>query len=262
MTMKYRIADASGLINNEDPRKIIRFWDDFLGYSVSATAGTNPWLATVIGAASAATVYAGVDASQELTGGWVALTPDATAADTVNLTLQGQMFQIDQGKPLYFEARIYTPDISDIDGWVGLTGSSPDTEIIAGGINDAAMGFEWTGADGILAFVTDQGGSEKTAATGDVMADGDIWKLAMYYDGADTIYFYTAECSASEAAQKSKSGELVCVGTRKLSTTADYCPEDKMLTPTIEAQGNPTGACDPLCVDYVLCVQQRTQTLE
>lgn len=242
-----------------DCRDVIAFFDDFIGTNISATAELGKWLQSTNGGAIGFAGYANasvMDASQELTGGWIALTPEATATDYVNLTVNGPAFQIDQGKPLYFETRVFVPDISDINWWIGLTGSDPDLEIIKGGISDAGIGFECIAA-GALSFITAIGGNEKTAITGDTVANVDIWKLAFYYDGVDTITFYTAECSAA-----GHTGELVEVGTRKLSVSGDYCPEDKMLTPTIEAHCEGTGANDPLCVDYILCVQQRTQTLE
>ena len=150
-------------------------------------------------------------------------------------------------------SKLQDPDISDSGWWVGLCGT--DTEIINGGVAAGAIAFECDNA-GALSYVTDVGAAEKTDTTGDTIANGDIWRLAFYYDGADTIYFYTAEQGVLSTAT-SLDGEWVCVGTRTLSTTADYCPEAKMMTPTIEVKNIVGAACDPVNFDYILCVQQR-----
>jgi len=243
---------CEGFSNAVAPRDVFCFFDDFLGVSSDA-AELGKWKETTTNEATGVSGLDGTDTYPELSGGWMSLTPEATDSEYVNVALNGEAFHVEQGYPLYFETKVYDPDITDTGWWVGLCNS--DTEIINGGITDAAVGFECTEA-GALSFVTDLGGTEKTEVTGDTIANGAIWKLAFYYDGDDTITFYTADCGIAGSAT-AQTGNLVVVGTRTLSTTADYCPEDNMMTPTIEVKNIGGSACDAVSFDYILCVQQR-----
>lgn len=252
MSTKFNMGipvDFEGFKHCRRPQDVIVFFDDFLGGDVSATAELSTWLETKIGAATGVAIFDATSAEQERCGGWVSLTPEGTDNDCVNLTVNGEHFQLDQGYPIYFETRVYDPDISDTEWWVGLTES--DTEIISGGIAGDAIGFECSEA-GALSAVTVNGGTEEKVATGDTVANGDIWRLAFYYDGVDTIYFYTAECSAS-----SNTGELVEVDTRDRATVTDDFPEDTMLTPTIEVTANGAQTNDAVYFDYVYVCQPR-----
>lgn len=247
---------------NQDARDIITFWDDFLTASFG-TADNCDWLETAITGGDAA-LMDGTNAAQETTGGWVYLRPEDTTQDGVNLTLNGEMFQIDQGYPLYFETRIYLPDVSDVALFVGLTES--DLEIITGGIAGASIGFE-IDASGNLYAVSGTGGSEDKADTAVDIPDGAIMKLAFFYDGDDTVTYYAAQCSVGTQGTIDEhftntvgTGELVLIETKKLSTAADYIPEDKMLTPTLEAVR--AAGADDAAVDYVLVQQPRCQTNE
>jgi hypothetical protein len=256
MTTKYRIGlpvDFEGLFN-KNTRDLVYFEDDFLKASVSSTADLSTWLLTKVATQANAlpALLDGTSASQELTGGWAVLTTGASASEALNMTVNGEMFQIRAGKPLFFEIRVKFPDISNGNFFAGLTES--DTEVINGGLAAGAVGF-LIGVDGIIYCQTHIGGSSKSVATGDVVADSDIWNLAFYYDGVDTIRFYTAECSAA-----THTGELVGVGTRTVSTTAHYCPVNVMLTPTIEIEM--VAGATTIDIDRVICVQQRTQTIE
>lgn len=255
MGSKYKYGmpvNCEGFRDATAPQDVFMFFDDFIGVNSDA-ADLSVWKESTSNATTGAIGLDGTDTYQELTGGWLAVSPEATDSDYVNLAVNGEAFQIDQGFPLYFETKVYDPTIAHTAWWVGLCNS--DVEIINGGITDAAVGFECDNA-GALSFVTDLGGTEKTAVTGDTIANGDIWKLAFYYDGFDTITFYTAELGVAGTAT-TLTGELVEVGTRTLSTTADYCPEDNMMTPTIEVKNIVGSAADPVSFDYVLCVQKR-----
>lgn len=265
MTARYNCGvpiQFEGFKNCNAPQDVFCFFDDFIGSSHSATADAAVWMSAQAAGAGSAAVMGDTEANggltvayQQLAGGWLTVTPSATAADGLNLVVNGESFQVDQGYPLYFETRLLEVDIDDTTWWVGLTGSPPDVSVIAGGVGDAAIGFESDNA-GAVSYLCATGGTEKkTAITGLTVADNDILKLAFYYDGANTITFYYAECSA-----KGHTGELLECGSYKLSTTAHYCPEDKMLTPTIEVCR--AAGADVVCFDYVLCVQARCQTTE
>ena len=243
---------CEGFQNAMAPEDVFCFFDDFIGVQ-SGAAELGRWKETDIGAATGVSGLDGTDTYQELTGGWISLTPEATDSDDVNLQVNGEAFQLTAGYPLYFETKLYDPDISDTGWWVGLCNT--DTEIIDGGIADAGIGFECDEA-GAISTITCLGGSEKKVATGDTVANGDIWRLAFYYDGDDTVTFYTGECGVAGTAT-TLSGELVSVGTKLVSTTADYVPTANMMTPTMEVKNIGGSACDAVSFDYILCVQQR-----
>jgi len=239
---------CEGLVG-ADARDVVTFWDDFLGQTTSETDNLTTWY---VGAGVGTALPAdGTDASQETGGGLLALTVEATASDCVSACVCGEMFQIDQGYELYFEARWMNVDVSALQTFIGLSAS--DTSCIAGLVN--GIGFE--GVSTVLNCVADNAGSTENvdAIAGITLEDGEWYRCAMYYDGADTVSFYWLK--------ESLGGEMAKIHEMKLSTTADYVPQDLMLTPTIEAENAAAdGSADLLYVDYVLCQQRRCRKPE
>lgn len=230
---------------NPDTRQIITFWDDFLGSSVSGTDNAQKWYVSGTGTAVPADA---TDASQEMTGGLLAVTVEATASDAVSCIAPGESFQLDQGYPLYFECRFMNVDVSALQTFFGLTAS--DASSIAGVVN--GIGFEGVGTT--LNTVCDNAGStENVDATSITLADGTWYTVAFYYDGDASVTFHV----------KTNDGDWVLVNTLSLDTTTDYVPQDLMLTPTIEAENAAAdGSADLLYVDYVLVQQPRCLAAE
>lgn len=231
-------------MNQFDCRDVYTFWDDFLDSSMSVLAEIGRWKSTV----SAGTVPAlldGTDASQELAGGIVACAVGKTASDTSGLMVNGESFQIGPGHELYFEAR-FTMTHVDVSCFVGL--SSSDASAIAA----LANGIGFLTVDTVMATSV-----AKTTANIDTVAGITVtaltwYRVAFHYDGGTAITFYLAEGD----------DELHEVNQLHLTTTADYIPNDIMLTPTIEAeqQGGTTGGS--LYVDYILCQQARQRVAD
>lgn len=222
------------------PQDVHVFFDDFYQPLIGAEVATT-WLATLVGAGTTHLPLDGTDDDQSLAGGILSVVASATAADGANLTAHGESFQIKDGYPLYFEARYQSVDASDIDAWIGLTNS--DTEIIAGGTTES-VGFEIKEAS---IYFTSSHTTEAQTDTGLDLVDATFARFAFFFDGVDTISFFV---------DLDDDGGFVLVGTKTVSTTAAYVPEDVMLTPTVEVINHATGA-ETAYLDYVLCAQQR-----
>lgn len=231
---------------NADMREIITFWDDFIGSSVSGTDNANRWYVAGTGTAVPAD---GTDASQEMAGGLLVVTVEATASDCVSCLAPGEAFQLDQGYPIYFECRYMNVDVSALQTFVGLAAS--DASAIAGLVN--GIGFEGVGTT--LSTVVDNAGNTENvdAVSGLTLTDLAWMVVAFYYDGVDTVTFwYSVNGAAPVQANK-----------LTLSTTTDYVPQDLMLTPAIEAENAAAdGSADLLYVDYMLVMQPRCWAAE
>jgi hypothetical protein len=239
--------------HNTDCRDVITFWDDFLGAANVADADDSTvWLSSQhtwkIQGTGTADGTSATDAEQEMAGGLVTVTVEATASDCVSLLAMGESFNMDQGYPLYFECRFMNVDVSALQTFVGLTAS--DASAIAGVVN--GIGFEGSGTT--LSTICDNAGStENVDATSITLADGTWYTVAFYYDGDATVRFYV----------KTNNGDWVLVNTLSMDTTADYVPQDLMLTPTIEAENAAAdGSADLLYVDYMLVQTPRCRAAE
>lgn len=232
-----------------DCRQVFTFFDDFLTSSVSATNDAAIWDVTLTGAGTAAMTDA-TDASQEMAGGLISLTADATSTDVANLLANGESFQIDQGYPLYFEARWFNADVSDVYTFVGLANASETSACTA--LSSPGIGFEGVGTT-LNILSTNAGGANTDAISSITLLDTTAgWYTgAFYYDGASTVTFYWA----------SGDDELAEIHTLDLDTTADYVPQDLMMTPCLEACRN-AGTGDIVYVDYVLVQQARCLAAE
>ena len=96
----------------------------------------------------------------------------------------------------------------------------------------------------------------KTTANIDAIAGVTVtaltwYRMAFHYDGGTAITFYMAE----------NDNELEEINQLHLTTTADYIPDDIMLTPTIEAEQQGTSG-GSLYVDYILCQQARQRVAD
>jgi len=98
-----------------DPKNYVMFMDDFTAQNISVTANANIWLAAKTG-------------TIEDSGPGGLLKLMTTYSDeTMNMQVNGESFQIQKNKPLYFETRFSTSvSTSSPDWFVGLM--STDTE--------------------------------------------------------------------------------------------------------------------------------------
>ncbi len=223
-----------------DCRKVFAFWDDFLSYTGGA-ADTAKWLETET--TGTVTSFEGTDAEQEFTGGLVALSVSATSTDICAMTANGEHFQIDQGYPLYFECRFSITDTGFSGAFLGLAPKGIAAEAFRTPA-DGQIGFK-PNADAMDVVTVNAGGTNTD--TDLVTIADDIWyRAAFYYDGKNTVTFYLATAD----------GEFEPIDELKLDVTADYVPQDKMMTPAFANECFVTGA-SVLYVDYVLVQQAR-----
>jgi hypothetical protein len=240
--------DVFGMVNAMRPRDYFEFLDDFMTTGVQDTAELENWFVTT----NAGGAYAGgdvTDGSPEQAGGLIVLTPGATASDVVNLTTHAQMFMLNAGLPLYFEARFYIVDLSDTGIGVGL---SNDTDLRTAASSPSIV-FDVSNA-GVMSFITTNAGgtASKTLTPNATPADGSWVRVAFYYDGNDTLTAYAAVTLAAGT-----SSTLQPLGTKKISTTADYVPSELGMGVCIEVENIVGSTSDAVWFDYVHCVQKR-----
>ncbi len=227
-----------------DCRDVYTFWDDFLDSSMSVLAELGRWKSTVV-AGTVPALLDGTDASQELAGGIVACAVGKTASDTSGLMVNGESFQIGPGHELYFEARFCVTNTS-VSCFVGL--SSSDASAIAALAN--GIGF-LTVATAMSTSVA-KTSANIDAIAGITVAANTWYTVSFHYDGGTAITFRVGIGDA----------EMVEVNELHLTTTADYIPNDIMLTPTIEAEQQGGSASGSMYVDYILCQQARQRVAD
>lgn len=223
-----------------DARDTFVFWEDFLGTTLSATDDAASFDIAV--GTGTAVICDATDAEQEMAGGLVLITVQATASDVVSLIANGESFNVDAGYPLYFEARFMEVDVSATQLFIGL--AQTDTSCIAALGN--GIGFLGSGTNTLSTSVALT--TANVDDTGIDLADGDWYRVAFYYDGDNTVTFYV----------KRENDDWQEVNSLKLDVTADYVCEDIMMTPHIEVEnGSADGSADFVYVDYVLAQQVR-----
>ncbi len=231
-------------MNQFDCRDIFTFWDDFLDSSMSVLAELGRWKSTV-SAGIVPLLLDGTDASQELTGGIVACGVGITASKTSGLMVNGESFQIGPGHELYFEARFLVTSTS-VSVFVGLSDS--DAAAIAALAN--GMGFLTVAT--VMSTSVAKTSANIDAIPGITVAANTWYRVSFHYDGDTAITFRVGIGDA----------DMEEVNQLHLTTTADYIPNDIMLTPTIEAEQQGGTAGGTLYVDYILCQQARQRVAD
>ncbi len=232
-------------LDQADCRQIFTFWDDFLDSSMSIADEVSRWKSTLIATATVGALLDGTNASQELTGGIVALAVNGTVSDQSNMLVNGESFQIAVGHELYLEARWTNTDV-DVSTFVGLSDS--DEECIDALGN--GMGFLTVGT--ALYTSVAKSTANLDQISGITIAALTWNRCAIHFDGVDTIKFYFAQ----------DDDEMVEVNSLSLTTTAHYIPDDIMLTPTLEAEEETAAGAGSLYVDYILVQQARQRVAD
>ncbi len=226
---------------NPDCRSVFTFWDDFLSTSLGA-ADAARWLETETEGTVTNLVDPG-DGSQEFTGGMIALVVEATSTDVIAMTAHGEMFQIDQGYPLYYETRFSISNTGYSGCFLGLAPVGITTVAFTAPAS-GQIGFKPNGDK--MDIVTVNAGGTNTDTDIVTIADAIWYRGAFYYDGDNTVTFWLATAD----------GPFEQIDELKLDTTADYVPQDIMMTPNLTNNCFVTGA-STLWVDYVLVQQAR-----
>jgi hypothetical protein len=236
-----------GQVNALAPRDYFVFFDDFLTLSPDATVDHSNWDMTVVGATATAPSLDVVDSSQEMTGGVIAIVPDATDSDLIQFQSNSEFILIKEGYPFWFEARLMVRDISTETTAIGM--GMTDTTFIAG-VPAGALYFAFNPA-ATLTFVAVNGSGTKTITTPITPADGVWYRVAIYFDGNDTITGYVATDSAANA-------PFVPVGQLDINTTAHYVPLTLGMALTVAVENTDSGdGSDGTLVDYIYYAQKR-----
>lgn len=242
---------AEGLVL-KDCRDVYTFWDDFLDSSINALATVARWKVTHNDDGDIS-FLAGTNASQELSGGIVAMGVGGTLSDGTNMLVNGESFQIAAGHEIYFECR-WTNTHINLSTFVGLsnfdTSTLDDTHGVIIAADASFMGFK-TAAAVLATHVSNTTANTDTIA-GITIAALTWNRCAIHYDGVDTVKFYFAQ----------DDDELVEVNSLTLSTAADYIPDDIMLTPTVEVVTQTGATAGFMYVDYILCQQARQRVAD
>jgi len=207
----------------------VRFVDDFLTADVSESADAATWKADIVdGDNDNGEVLAVTD---DAPGGVLTCTTNDKANDTNNLQLNGESFQLQDDKPLWFEARWKVDDVDKVNVYVGLAITDTDAY---GGVSDG-IAFR-NDHDGDLDYVVEKDSTETADDTG-VDLEDDTWvTTALFWDGSSSVHVYV-------------DGSLI-------ASVATNVPDDEALTPTLCVETT-EGSAHTLYVDYVKVVQAR-----
>jgi hypothetical protein len=211
------------------------------GGKFSETADNGEYLVTV---ATVGEAYS-ITSEDNAPGGWLKIVTVATQNHPVSIQQNGTPWYFATGKPLYFETRIVVEDVSEAWWFVGL--AIPNTDILASGAGtvDDITGFCGLGTTAIQ-FISNADNSDSINATAGTIADGAIAtasttavKLAMYWDGVDTVNYYI---------------DGVYIG--KVNTAAKINSDEGMaISFVIDNQDG--AAAEQLYIDYIYVAQVR-----
>jgi hypothetical protein len=229
-----------GLVSPNIPTDVWVFEDEFWDIQAVASASTTTtckW--NLVNTSGTLSVVNQTDASHEFTGGIVKMASGATASDQVQIAATHECMELTPGYPLYFEARLAIEDVTDCDLFVGLCDRA-SAAAAASQTNSVGFFFKY---DATLSALTAKTTTKVTAhptATLDMVGASTWYRVAFLYDGNDTVTFYSA----------TGANALSMFATHKISTTADYVPNDIMLAPVIAIE-NVTAGTDGATYAYV-----------
>jgi hypothetical protein len=252
-------ATGQPLVDQSNFSPPVTYFDDFVvgGYVVDdegadesnpgakfcEVADAGEWLVSV---ATTGEAWAAVIADTPGVGGWLAATTVATQNHPINAQLNGSMFNLAAGKPLYFETRIMVSDVDKATWFVGL--SIPTTDGLASGVgtvNDI-IGFAGL-ADGTIDFISNDGGTDSIETEVGTIADGSLAtiatkakRLGFAWDGIATV---TAYIDGVEVAS--------------FNTTDDNINQDAAMSPLFIVDNTGAAAAHTLWIDYIMVTQKR-----
>lgn len=207
----------------------------------SVVADRADWLVTLVdGDGDAAEV---INVADDGPGGWLSMTTNNKANDTINAQMNGESFKLADGMKLWFETIIEVEDVDKDDVVVGLA-TAGATDIIDSAPNDW-VGFK-IDHDGNIDYHCSQNGTDTTADTTKDIDDATATvgasevKLAFGWDGDDSVRFYVDDA-------------LVATVTDNGGTV--LIPDDEALSPIMAIQCTDTGA-DFLRCDLLRVVNQ------
>ena len=204
-------------------RPIVYFEDFTRAYTeFDAVSGEGDWLVTQVGSGT-------LPVQTDEHGGAVTMTTGAVAGDSINAQLVGEVFRMDNGDELYFEARFNVSTSADF--YMGMA----TTDSALGTVVDGVM-FRIEATSTLFWRVEkDSGGTDTTTAS--TLTD-------------DTYATVAFKCRGDKVVEFFLDGVRVAV----VDTPTNF-PDNEELTPSFLIQSN--GAAETLKIDYILVVNDR-----
>lgn len=257
------LATGAPLVDDPNYAPPIVFFEDFITTTSSKAAGngkfavaadTTEWFVTEVDGATGQTETI-IGFTQDIgtvpaaRGGWGQFRTCNANNDALSAQLNGEVFSLSAGKPLFFEARVIITDVDKVEFAIGLSVSTTD-----------GYGAVGVGSTDHVAFIMDADGNidcsvaeNSTATKADTTAnivDGSIAtvatanvakRLGFHWDGVDTIKFYV-------------DGVLTNTVTDDGATA--LIPDADGLSPFFTILSNTTASA-VLFIDYIRVVQAR-----
>lgn len=214
-THRKRIVDAIG-------GDVVKYVDDFV-VGGGGDAAWDAWTVTrVEGGAGESTITSG-----DTGNGTMLLTADAADNDGLNCQLNGESFNLEAGKPLYFGARIQSlSEATQSDLFIGL--AITDTDIL-GGVTDS-IGFQKVDGSTDLTFVVNKNSTATTVSGLKTLAASTAYFLEFYWDGSGLEVFVDGVSVATPAVTNLPDDEEMRVSVHFLAGTTGgmTCAIDKL----------------------------------
>ena len=159
--------------------------------------------------------------------------------DTVQVQLNGEPFQVIDGKELWFNSRFAVTDVTNSEFAVGLTLRGA-TDMLGTPGNDCI--YYRVANGGLLSYHVIQNGTETTASTGVTLLDASLHSAGFYWDGNDTLTF-------------SVDGTIVATVTDNGTTI--LIPDDETMTAFAAIEAWDEAAAKTCQIDYMGVVNTR-----
>jgi len=215
-----------------DPKNYVLFMDDFTTQTVSLTANANTWLASKTGTIE----DSGPGGQLKLMTGY--------SDETINMQVNGESFQIQKNKPIYFETRFSTSVATSSPDWfVGLM--STDTQYFDSATTIVGfMGGE-SSTQSIFGIVK-SGGVEYSIDTGKDLVSATQTRLGFIIDNtvSTDITMYVDDSSVAQP----------CTGSICTQFLSSSLPLYVSPAIAIQSKKQCTGYLD---VDYIKVIQER-----
>ena len=206
------------------------------GSKFSETAYRGGWLVTVVdgGGDDGETIRVGdaVNSILEIVG-------NNASNDTVQVQLNGEPFQLVNGKETWFNARFAVGNVDEDNFAIGLT-LRASTDVIGTAPADGVY-FE-SDHDGNLDYHVIQNSTDTTADTGVDLADDTFVTVGWYHDGASNLTI---------------SVNGTAITTLVDNATTVLFPDDEQLTPFVAVESYNTNATADCAVDYIGVIHSR-----
>jgi hypothetical protein len=229
------------------------YFDDFVasdGYAANGSDGIASETANVAqfhltlvdGATDAGETIVISDAEP---GGVLAITTNDADDDSMNLQLNGEAFQVNADRDLYFATRLKVNDADTVDWFVGLANTATDVlgsavDLIGFGSSNGSGAMENAASANIFAWLEGTGmAADSDTDTASDLADDTFVELSFHLRGASVAEFFV---NGNKAVTNSNSDVMLAAG------------DD--LTLTI-AMANQSSAASTMEIDYILVAQER-----